>query len=378
MISIDLRTTVWTTAISTAIIAGALAAYALFVSTNVQNENLYDGSRAHIMQKQEVVPTLTSVPIEDGTIVSLVQPQPEMEVTIPQHMYQTFNNCGPATLSMYLSHLGLQKTQAELGNILRPYQNSQGDNDDKSVTLEELAAQAETYGYVSFHNPNGSVDLVKKFIANDIPLITRTWLNDYEDIGHYRVVRGYSDPGGYILQDDSYQGPNLEYSYEEFLSLWQAFNYEYLVIVPQEKEAVVEAILQDEVSKETAWQNTLERAITESEMDPQNPYPIFNQSVAHYHLGNYQQSVELYESVANDLPGRMLWYQIEPIQAYAELGQTDVVFSMTDIIFQNGNRAFSELYIIRGEVLEDLDRTQEAAVEFEKARLYNKNLNLYN
>ena len=35
------------------------------------------------------------------------------------HVFQTFNNCGPAALSMALSHYGIKKTQQELGNELR-------------------------------------------------------------------------------------------------------------------------------------------------------------------------------------------------------------------------------------------------------------------
>src|SRR5262245_47568895 len=77
-------------------------------------------------------------------------PSPTLPVShvIPQqlHVFQSFNNCGPATLSMALSYMGVVKTQAELGQILRPYQVPGGDNDDKSVTLQEVARQAETYG----------------------------------------------------------------------------------------------------------------------------------------------------------------------------------------------------------------------------------------
>ena len=48
------------------------------------------------------------------------------------HTYQTFNNCGPATLSITLSHYGINVSQEELGNKMRPYQHPKGDNDDKT------------------------------------------------------------------------------------------------------------------------------------------------------------------------------------------------------------------------------------------------------
>ena len=40
---------------------------------------------------------------------------------------------------MALSYYGVRESQQDLGRDLRPYQNPQGNNDDKSVTLAELA-----------------------------------------------------------------------------------------------------------------------------------------------------------------------------------------------------------------------------------------------
>src|SRR3989344_5350984 len=48
-------------------------------------------------------------------------------------VFQTYNNCGPAALSMALSYYGIKASQHELGDILRPYQQAQGNNDDKTT-----------------------------------------------------------------------------------------------------------------------------------------------------------------------------------------------------------------------------------------------------
>ena len=66
-------------------------------------------------------------------------------------------------------------SQQELGQALRPYQVPGGDNDDKSVTLQELAEKSKEYGFIPYHRPMGNPDLVKQFIANDMPVISRTW-----------------------------------------------------------------------------------------------------------------------------------------------------------------------------------------------------------
>lgn len=328
--------------------------------------------------ERQALPVVKAVPtryptVEEKEAVAIVQPPPSYVINQPRFISQTFNNCGPASLSMVMGMLGREVSQQELGQKMRPYQVPGGDNDDKSIFAEEFVKYAKEYGFESLHRPNGTVDLLKKFTANDIPVVVRTWLNPNEDIGHFRIVRGYDDERRVIIQDDSYQGANLEYSYETFSSMWQPFNYGYILVYPSEKQAVVAAILEEEVDEKTAWVQARERAEQELQREPGNMYPQFNISTAAYYLGDYQASVTAYEKIANKLPFRMLWYQIEPIQAYFRLGNSEVVFSLTDSILQNHNRAFSELYQIRGEIYVQQGEVGLARQEFEKAVFYNNN-----
>ncbi len=317
------------------------------------------------------IPTSTIIPTP--TIIINTPPQTKI---IPQkiQVFQSFNNCGPASLSMLLSYFNTNISQDTIGQQLRPYQNTQGDNDDKSVTLPELETFAKEQNYLTYHRPNGSLETAKLLLANDIPFIVRTWLNPNEDIGHYRVVRGYDDTTQEFIQDDSYQGGDLRYSYEEFMSMWQPFNYEYLVIIQPEKEEIVTAILREDSNEKVAWQNALEKAQQEQLLQPENPYFSFNQSVAYYYLGQYDKAIQEYESVATQLPNRMLWYQIEPIQSYLEVGNYERVFSMTDAILTNQNRGFSELYIIRGKAYERQGEIELARQEYQQAIFYNQYL----
>lgn len=303
--------------------------------------------------------------------------KPSTSKIIPQKLqvFQTFNNCGPAALSMALSYFGIDESQQKLGQELRPYQNPQGDNDDKSVTLQELAKKADEYGLLSYHRPAGNIETIKLFISYDMPVITRTWLKKGDDIGHYRVVRGFDDTLGQIIQDDPLQGANLKYSYQDFLTLWQGFNYEYLVLVPKEKQAMAEAILGEDLDKKKAWEKALRTAREELNKEPNNIFTEFNISVAYYYLGNYQKAVETFERVEAKLPFRMLWYQIEPILAYQRLKDYKRVFQLTDKILNNYNKAFSELYQIRGEIYQELGKQELAQAEFKKVYLYNKNFN---
>lgn len=327
--------------------------------------------------KQTLIPEPpTNIPSPSSTlpILTLQTPPPSKILTNDYHVFQTFNNCGPAAFSMTLSYYGISETQQTIGQQLRPFQNPQGDNDDKSVTLDELAEKAKEYGLVPYHRPNGTSELIKLFITYDIPVVTRTWLKVDDDIGHYRVIKGYDDITGEFIQDDSLQGKNLRYSYADFDAIWKKFNYEYLVLVPEDKKEIAQAILGENADFNKAWQNAVRQAQDELRNNPNDIYARFNISVALYNVGDFRQATEEFEKVENKLPFRTLWYQIEPIKAYYELGNYSRVFEITNKILNNYNRAFSELYIIRGNSYLKLGNIEAAKQEFEKAVFYNQNL----
>lgn len=351
------------------IIIIALAAGAYILLPKRQVNNLVERTKSQV---REVVAPIVKPQ-------ATLPPSPTAKVlTGGYQTFQTFNNCGPASLSMTLRYFGVNKSQHELGDELRPYQVASGDNDDKSTTLPELARKAQELGFVAYNRPGGNYELIKQFISSGIPVITRTWLHKDDFIGHYRVVKGYDDGKGVIIQDDSFEGANLEYTYGEFDELWEAFNFEYLVIVRPEQKDLAEQIMGENASESVAWENSLKLSESALGKNPNNMYAHFNASVAYYHLGEYEDAVKSYEkTLSGNLPFRMLWYQIEPILAYQKLKKYDTVFSMTNKLIDGGNRAFSEAYQIRGEIYQDQGKTAEANAEFEKVKQYNKNFVKY-
>lgn len=278
---------------------------------------------------------------------------------------------------MALSYVGISASQQELGQQLRPYQVPGGDNDDKSVTLQEVADEAKKKGMHTYLRPNGTIEKVKQFIAADIVVVARTWLKKDEDIGHYRVIRGYDDTLQEIIQDDSLQGKDLTYSYEDFLSLWRTFNYEYLVIVPPDKEQIAIAILGEELKEMNAWNHAKVRIEKEITNEPNNWHLLFALSRIYYYLGNFQKSVELFNQVEAKLSFRTLWYQVEPLLAIYETGDYERVFQLTTKILDNHNRAYSELYYLRGKIYEQQGKQELAKKEYQQAVDYNKNNSLF-
>lgn len=306
--------------------------------------------------------------------VKLNKPPSHKTIVNDYFVIQTFNNCGPASLSMMLSYYGINIGQEDLATQLRPYNNVSGDNDDKSVTIPEMAKKAQEYDLITYHRPGGDTKLIKQFISYDIPVLTRTWLSLGEDIGHYRIIKGFDDEKKIIIQDDSYQGQNLIFSYDDFDVLWSKYNYEYMVAVPHDKKDIAEKIIGQNLDEEYAWKQALSRSEKILGENPEDVYARFNAAIASYYLNDYKRTVEEYEKIENQLPFRTLWYQKEPIDAYFRLGEYDRVLNITSSILNNENRAFSELYLLRGKVFQSQGQTDLAAEEFENAVKYHNRM----
>ena len=290
------------------------------------------------------------------------------------YVSQTFNNCGPAALTMDLSFYGVSSTQQQIADDVRPDNNLTGTDDEKSTSPEALAAEAETFGLTAYYRPNGTIDLLKQFIAAGIPVVTRALLNTTEDYAHYRVMKGYDDTTGILTEEDGFTGPNVQISYSDFLTLWKQFNYEYIVLATPSQQNTVESILGKENDPSVAWADAVSTAQQALGQNPNDTAAEFDLSVALYHTGDYQQSVAAYEQVAPSLSERALWYQIEPIESYYEIGDYSEVFSLSNGILNDGNPAFPELYLLQGESYLKQGNTAAAKTAFEQALFYNKNL----
>jgi predicted double-glycine peptidase len=319
------------------------------VSRYIQDHNTHTSTVAITAPIVSTTTLPVSKELEDGYFIS-----------------QTFNNCGPSALSMDLSYYGVHVSQETLADDLRPTHNTTGKDDDKSTTPEEIVAEAGKYGFTAYYRPNGSIQLLKDFIANGIPVMTRTLFIPTEDFGHYRVIKGYDDRTDTIIDEDGFQGPEVKYSYANFMSLWQEYNYEYIVLVPPGKGALVQSIIGKDMNTNTAWENA--KTVAESQGD------IFNESVADYYLGNYADSVSEFEKAEPTLSQHTLWYQMEPIESYYEIGNYPKVFSLAQSILTNGDAIYPELYVLEGEAYEKEGDTAAANTAFATALQYNKNL----
>jgi len=305
--------------------------------------------------------------------IKLKQASNSALLSIPKYMSQTFNNCGPANLAMVLNYWGENFTQEKIGEDLRPFSTPNGGVDDKSVYNNEMASYAKQNGYESLVRPNGTIEKLKLLTSNGIPVVVSAWLHQNEDIGHYRLVKGFDENRKVIFTDDSYIGPNQTVGYEEFSEMWKPFNYTYLIIYPAEKSKIVNEILGSEVDQNMSFQNAIKVALSDLSKNPNDTYAQFNIATANYYLGNFAESARIYEQVAPKLPPRMLWYQYEPILAYQQIGEDQKALTAADLLLNNANLAFSEMYQLKGEIYLKQGNKELAKSMFERALFYNKN-----
>ena len=270
-------------------------------------------------------PGATATPVSSPTPTITPTPLPPQAMLEGfRHEFQTWNNCGPANLSMGLSYWGWQGNQRDTAAFLKPNER------DKNVMPYEMEAFVdEETDLDALVRVGGDLDTLKAFISAGFPVLVE---KGFEGVGfdgwmgHYEVINGYDDAKGVVYAQDSYKGPNLEVSYKDLIEQWRAFNYTYLVIYSPEKEAQVMELLglqaNDRFNYHTAEQKARQEVQTLTGRDLF--FALYNQGSSLVHLQDYTAAATAYDAAfANyasipeaERPWRMLWYQTGPYFAY--------------------------------------------------------------
>ncbi len=259
-------------------------------------------------------PTPTATPLPDhAQLVGIV------------HEWQTWNNCGPATLTMALSYFGRHETQADAAPHLKP------NRDDKNVGPDELAAYARPLGFSASVRQGGSLDLLKRFLNNNLPVIVETWqLYNGDGLGHYRLITGYDDTAGQLTTFDSLKGPDYKVAYDQFEADWRVFNHLYLIVYPPEQADTVRAIIGADMDDAAMYERVLAQAQTEIESRPNDAIAWFNQGEALTRLGRYPAAVTAFDRARQiGLHWRRWWYQFTPFEAYYAIGRYQDLLDLT-------------------------------------------------
>ena len=232
------------------------------------------------------------VPVDQTEPAALVAPGPAAEVGPMRHVWQMWNNCGPASVTMALDALGVDVTQEEARLALR------GPDIRVGMPAGNVGPWvSEKFGLRTVWRTGGTADQIKLFVANGFSVLVTQWLEDPPSrIAHYRVVRGYDDARQAFLVNDPMRGANVALGYGWFDENWQAFLYRYLVIYRPEDEPKVRAIVGDDWDDVRMRERMYLRARDDAARDGTSPawlaygeaayqYGLFGEAVAAYERG---------------------------------------------------------------------------------------------
>ena len=261
---------------------------------------------------------------------------PAIELTGFTHAWQTWNNCGPATLAMHLSYFGSALSQADVAAVLRP------NKEDKNVSPEELAAFARSQGLRALVRVDGDAARLRLLLSNGVPVLTETWLEPEpgDGMGHYRLLTGYDDARQEWIAFDSYVSagvdPNQPYRgirlpYDDVAWLWAVFNRTYVLVYTDDQAPAVLSILSEDADEAAMWQGALLSAQEEVRGWPDDPFAWFNLGTDLVALGRFERAAAAYDRArVIGLPWRMLWYQFGPFRAYYETGRYEELIALAD------------------------------------------------
>lgn len=278
------------------------------------------------------------------------------------HDWQKLNNCGPTTVAMALSFYGFQTSQFEIAPLLK------GGPQDKNVGPDELAGYLQAQGFVAPVLVNGDLDMVRQFLANDVPVIVEQWLarRDEPLTGHYRLVRGYDRAAATFLVNDSYLGPGLAISEADFDKWWRPFGRLFIPIVPPPRRPLLRAIVGPALDDPALmWADAERRAAAELALRS-DAEGWFTLGTARLRQGRPAEAVAAYEqALAIGLPSeRMLWYQFGPFEAYNATGQ----FTQTLVLSAPfAGVGIEEIEWLRGAAFEGLGQPAEAVAAYRAA-----------
>ena len=320
---------------------------------------------------QTYTPRLSPTPTLSPTLIPA-----SITLTGIPHEYQSFNNCGPANLSMLLNFWGWEGDQRNTRAILRPHE------DDSNVMPEEMAAFIENNtDLTAIVRYGGDIPTIKKLVAAGFSVIIEKGLHPTDDwwMGHYLVVNGYSDEWGRLITQDSLIMADFPIPYQELeTQWWRDFNYVYLVAFPPEREAELISILGENYDQEENRKLSLSKV--ENEIPALTGRDLFfaylNQAENLYHVGQKESAAQIYDiafSHYNTLdekqrPWRVLWYRVNAYQTYYDVNRYQSVIDLASITLAFLNKpGLEESHYWRGMAYEALGENEKAHRDYEIA-----------
>lgn len=285
------------------------------------------------------------------------------------HAAQMWNNCGPTTIVMNLSFYGLDQHQRESAAVLKP------NPDDKNVSPWQMAAYAESQGFVTIIRVGGTLELLQKLLSNDFPVIVEDWIlpEDRGGMGHYRLLTGYDATERVFIAQDSYFGPDRRVPFDQLDGSWRVFNRKYIVVYEPQRQEALQAILGPMVDDAAMLEQALAQARDAVQANQGDPLAWYTLGATLTNMGRMEEAATAFDEARRiGLPLRTLWYQFELFDAYLAVGRyQDVIDLGYATAFTAGGH--EEAYYYQGLGYAQKGEPETAEAHFRKALEYNHN-----
>ncbi len=284
---------------------------------------------------------------------------------------QTWNNCAPVSALMTLSYYGITLTQAQCGDALRPNKG------DKHVQPQELENFINGQpGIKTFVRENGTLDTLRLLLSNGIPVITQQWLHLDDNIGHYRVVRGYDTAKNILIFNDSMAdraGIEVPSDFQD--KLWKGYDRRYFPVFTPTTESLVLAILGPDANVEENYGRALNAAQDYATKNPKDIDAWRNLGFLQYQGNNCKEALNSWSKLTTMLaPGpdgpynKFLWYQLWPVECNNRLGNFQTTLKLVQPAIDS-TKVYAEARYEKAVALAALNRKEEAKVELKLALL---------
>lgn len=150
---------------------------------------------------------------------------------------QSYNACGPASITQVLRYYGLDADMATVSHYTRATERSY-------MTAQAIVDFAPRVGLQARLYSNGSLDTVRAAIRNGLPIIA---LQSHITAGgqvipHWRVVVGYNDAAGQAYLMDPLLG-YVAMGYADFARVWADQRGQFAVMYPPNYAATVKRVI---------------------------------------------------------------------------------------------------------------------------------------
>lgn len=295
---------------------------------------------------------------------------------------QTWNNCAPVSAMMALSYYGLKLTQLECAKALRPASaDTPKEPGDKHVQPQELANFIKSKGFKTIIRENGTMNQLRALLSAGVPVITQQWLHEDDDIGHYRVARGFDTATNVIIYNDPYDRKANTVVDADFQDkLWKGYDRRFFPVYTAALEPTVRAILGDDFDAASNMSRATTAAQKYSEKQPKDVDAWRNLGYLYYAAGDYKSAIGVWEDhlrgllkpTDNGPYNRFLWYQLWPVESYNKLGNYAEVIKIAPNEITR-TKIYAEARYEYAYALSNTGRKDEAISQLKKALLDDQN-----